>query len=466
MSILLDKIFNNNLNLTAINEKNEDISYGQLFEKINDEHERLKKYIPTNSAVLLSIHNSSYFVITLLALLKNKSKIYLYENKATQTEIYSIAEFYDIPYVISHHKGHVLLYKTEDIYLKSIDKSYQICECGIVFFSSGTTHIPKAFFFDENKLYHTFTHWAQYAQIKESDVIFCPLSLTHSHGIMLLLPPLMLGSKCIIQHFEHVDIEGYLSIIASQRVTLFSAVPYIYAHFINNKNTEYDQIQSLRLCISGSAPLSKYIEDQFFVKYNIPISQGYGLSEIGPISINIFAHKDKGRNSVGKVIPHIEYKILDVNGERVAQGIEGELIVKSQWMANSYEKNPEATNEMYKAGWLYTQDIVREDANGFLYITGRKSQFINIAGHKVHPSEVESVLLGIEGVLEALVYPIDDAQKGQSIVAKIVTLHPLSEAEIYNNCAKHLPKFKIPSTIHFVKEIQQNSIGKKIEKSC
>lgn len=466
MSLLLDKIFKNDPYHSAINDKHEDISYSQLFEKVSTEHERIKNYIPQNSAVLLSLNNSSTLVIILLALLKNKCKIYLYENKATQIEIDNLAEFYDIPYIISHYTGHVSLNKIEEIYLKSFDKTYQLCKTGIVFFSSGTTHIPKAFFFNENKLYHTFTHWAQYAQIENTDVIFCPLSLTHSHGIMLLLPPLMLGAKCIIQHFEHVDANEYLIIIASQKVTIFSAVPYIYAHFINNKNKDSQKINSLRLCISGSAPLSKHIENQFFKKYHIPISQGYGLSEIGPISINIFAHSASGRNSVGKVIPHIDYKIIDKIGREVPQGMEGELIVKSKWMANFYEKNSDATKETYKDGWLYTQDIVREDEDGFIYITGRKSQFINLAGHKVHPSEVESVLLGIEGVLEALVYPIHDNEKGQRIEAKIVTLYPIAVEIIYTYISKYLPKFKIPSTIHFVKNIQQNSIGKKIERTC
>ncbi len=466
MSLIVDKIFENNTNQSALIAKDIVISYAQLSEQVNIACNRIQAFITTESSVLLTLNNSPTFVILLLALLKNKCKVYLYDNKATQAEILTIANFYEIPHVLSHFQSTALLDADDTIFLHTTQDKYQKCECGIVFFSSGTTHIPKAFFFDEKRLYYTFVLWAQYAQMSDTDNIFCPLSITHSHGIMLLLPPLMLGATCIIQHFEHVDTHLYLSIIEEYNVTVFSAVPYIYAHFIHNKDTRLDNIQTLRLCISGSAPLSKYVEEQFFTKYNIAISQGYGLSEIGPISINIFAHLTKGRNSVGKVIPHIEYKIIDEDGKEVAQGIEGELIVKSEWMATSYEKNPEATQEMYKKGWLHTQDIVKVDTEGFLYIVGRKSQFINIAGLKVHPSEVESVLLGIEGILEAWVYPIQDELKGQKIGAKLVTLSPLTDTMIFEYCAARLPKYKIPSTFTFVTEIQQNSIGKKIEKTC
>lgn len=464
MSFILDKIFKKNKNKIAIISAENTISYSQLHEETILWSAKLDRTIPNHSAVLVSLDNSADFVILLLSLLYKRCKIYLYDNKAPLDDIYHIANHYDIHFTVTHHTTPNRLSLKDDIAISTLDNNTCLQDCGISFFTSGTTNMPKAFFFNENKLFHTLKYWAEYANMNESDIIFCPLSITHSHGIMLLLPALINGATCIIQHFPYVDIERYLEIISKYKVTLFSAVPYVYAKMLQNDIEYVHNIFSLRLCISGSAPLSKYIEERFFDKFKTPISQGYGLSEIGPISFNKFANERKGIFSVGKILPQITYKIIDKDGNNVSVGSEGELIVQSKWMATAYEKDDIATKEMYKEGWLHTQDIVKEDEEGFIYIIGRKSQFINIAGYKVHPNEVESVLMSIDGILEAWVFPSFDENKGQRICAKIITKNPTSAIKIREQCTYKLPNYKIPSEIHIVDEIKHNTINKKIEK--
>jgi acyl-CoA synthetase (AMP-forming)/AMP-acid ligase II len=453
-------------NKVAIRVEDEYITYNTLHDKIELYISDYLDSIKNGSTVLLSLDNGFEIVIILLALLQKKCAVYLFDNKATTTEINNIAIFYQIKYSI--------IYKTKNLNndYKYIDNQIIIVDnkfsnilknkTSLIFFSSGTSGTPKAFSFSDKKFIQLFLNFSMHLELKEEDSILCPLSITHQHGIMLTLPILMQGVS--VHYLKDTTPYHIAEHIYKYKISILTGVPYQYMLFYENSEIKSFHLQSLRYLICGSAPLSAYLAINFEKKFSKNLMQGYGLSEIGPITLNKEILTNKKYSSIGKILPNIKYKIIDEHGKAVKRNMDGELIVKSKWMATSYIKNELETNKTFIKGWIHTNDIIKIDDEGDIYIVGRKSSFINIAGLKVSPTEIENVILGLIGVKEVVILSFNDKYKGQLLSAKIVTYIALTENDVLDHCGLYLPKYKWPTKVEFVTEIPHNNIGKVLPK--
>jgi acyl-CoA synthetase (AMP-forming)/AMP-acid ligase II len=194
----------------------------------------------------------------------------------------------------------------------------------------------------------------------------------------------------------------------------------------------------------------------------------YGLTECKRCTYLPPAELARRPASVGIAIPGTEAYVVDEAGARARPGETGELVIRGAHVMKGYWENPEATDKALKPGpfpWekvLYTGDLFRTDAEGFLYFVGRKDDIIKSRGEKVSPKEVENVLYALPGIREAAVVGVPDPVLGMAIKA-VVALSPgadLTEQNIVRHCARHLEDFMVPKIVEFRDELPKTESGK------
>ncbi len=190
--------------------------------------------------------------------------------------------------------------------------------------------------------------------------------------------------------------------------------------------------------------------------------EGYGITEASPVvSVNP-SPEVRVPGSAGPVIEAIHLRIINEKGEDVPSGETGEIILSGDPISPGYFRNPEENAKSFQEGWFYTGDLGKLDAQGILYIEGRKKELIIVSGFNVHPQEVEEVLLEIEGIAKAAVVGEKRALRGEMVKAYVVPEEGvnLDPGEIAKFCRKKLPPHKVPRLIEIVNDLPQTPTGK------
>jgi long-chain acyl-CoA synthetase len=231
-------------------------------------------------------------------------------------------------------------------------------------------------------------------------------------------------------------------------------------NFLLQSQGEVEDLKSLRLCISGGASMPVALLQNFEKKYQVIISEGYGLSEASPVTCFNPLDKPRKPGSIGTTIVNVENKVVNEMGEEVAPGEVGELVVRGPNVMKGYYKMPEETAHAIRDNWLYTGDLARMDDEGYFYIVDRKKDMIIVGGYNVYPREVEEVLYSHENVVEVAVVGVPDPELGEAVKCFVVTNKEVAEVELLAYCAERLAKYKVPSSIEFLEELPKNTTGK------
>jgi len=217
----------------------------------------------------------------------------------------------------------------------------------------------------------------------------------------------------------------------------------------------------LRLCISGGASLPVALLKNFEKKFNVAVSEGYGLSEASPVTCFNPLDRPRKPGSIGTTILNVKNKVVNELGEDAAVGEVGELIVHGPNVMKGYYKMPEETAATIRNGWLYTGDLARMDEEGYFYIVDRKKDLIIVGGYNVYPREVEEALYNHPDVVEVAVLGVPDLNQGEAVKCYVVSKNAnLTVEQLREYCKEHLAKYKIPSTFDFLEELPKNTTGK------
>jgi len=219
---------------------------------------------------------------------------------------------------------------------------------------------------------------------------------------------------------------------------------------------------SLRFAVAGGEALGATLAGRFEEVFGVPLLEGYGLTETAPVvAVNLPDRRRPG--SVGPMLDWVEPRIVDADDRPLPAGEAGELWVRGKSVARGYHNRPDETVAAFTPdGWFRSGDLARIDADGFLWITGRKKDLIISAGENIAPGEIESVLADHPGVYEVAVVGIPDARRGEVPKAFIVLEGP-SEAtseELADFCGRRLPGFKVPAAFSFREELPHTPTGK------
>ncbi|WP_077617185.1 fatty acid--CoA ligase family protein [Bacillus sinesaloumensis] len=333
-------------------------------------------------------------------------------------------------------------------------------DVAVILYTSGTTGKPKGAMLTQKNLYSNARDVAEYLKISENDRVITTLPMFHVFCLTVALnAPLMNGgTMLIVPKFSPKEI---FELAKEQQATVFAGVPTMYNFLLQYPEGNPEDFRSLRLCISGGAAMPVALLKSFEQKFNVLVSEGYGLSEASPVTCFNPLDRPRKPGSIGTSIVNVENKIVNENGDEVPVGQVGELVVRGPNVMKGYYKMPEETNATLRDGWLYTGDLAEMDEEGYFYIVDRKKDMIIVGGYNVYPREVEEVLYNHPEIVEAAVVGVPDPDQGEAVQCYVVKKDPgLTEESLLAYCREHLAKYKLPSKIEFIEELPKNTTGK------
>ena len=337
-----------------------------------------------------------------------------------------------------------------------------------IYFSSGTTGFPKAILHNHRALYCSCLTEQNHHGQQEDDVFLCIPPLYHTGAKMHWFGSLLSGSKAVL--LRGVKPEWILRAASDEKCTIvWLLVPWaqdiLAALDRGELKIEDYQLSQWRLMHIGAQPVPPSLIRRW-LKY-FPHHQydtNYGLSEsIGPGCVHLGVDNVRKVGAIGVPGYGWQTKIVDERGAEVQPGDVGELIVKGDGVMQCYYKNPEASAEVLKDGWLYTGDMARVDEEGFIYLVDRKKDVVISGGENLYPVQIEDFLRSFHKIKDVAVIGLPDARLGE-IAAAIVEIkegESCTQAEIDEFC-KALPRYKRPRKVFFDK-VPRNPTGK-IEK--
>jgi len=244
------------------------------------------------------------------------------------------------------------------------------------------------------------------------------------------------------------------------KVTMFFAVPTIYVYLLNMKEEDLD-LSSIRYFFTAAAAMPREVADSWQAKYNMPIHDGYGLTECSPFASynHDFKHKT---GSIGHPVINCQMKIVDEEGNPVSPGKWGEICIKGPNVMKNYWNKPEETSKAIIDGWLLTGDVGTQDEDGDYFIVDRVKDMINSAGNNIYPTEIENHLYDHPSIREVAVFGMHDDVKGEIVKAAIVlrTGATLEPEDLIAFCRTKMAKYKVPKQIVFVDELPKSATGK------
>lgn len=336
-------------------------------------------------------------------------------------------------------------------------------DLAVIIYTSGTTGRPKGAMLTHGNLLSNVASSGMCIGIGKRDRILLVLPMFHSFTITAcILMPLSVGAGIILVDRLR-SIPQVVNGMVLRRATILIGIPHIYDVMAERGIPWWlRMLLGLRLCISGSAPLSEATLKRFEERVGIPLLEGYGLSETSPVvSINPLEGPRKP-GSVGKPIPGVEVRIVSGEGVELPRGRIGEIAVKGPNVMMGYLNHPRETKETIRDGWLLTGDVGRIDDDGYIYILDRKKDMILFHGMNVYPREIEEVLFTHPAVAEAAVVGKPDPRRGEVPVA-FVSLREgarMGPAALIQYCKQFLAGYKIPHRIIISDRLPRTATGK------
>ncbi|MBE6960302.1 MAG: acyl--CoA ligase [Ruminococcaceae bacterium] len=338
----------------------------------------------------------------------------------------------------------------------------------VIYFSSGTTGFPKAILHNHLSLVHAcLTEQNHHSQSRE-DVFLCIPPLYHTGAKMHWFGSLLSGSKAVL--LRGVKPEWILRAVTEERCTIvWLLVPWAQdlLDAIDSKLVDLTKfrLDQWRLMHVGAQPVPPSLIRRWLQVFpHHEYDTNYGLSEsIGPGCVHLGVENVHKVGAIGKPGYGWQTRIVDDKGVDVQPGEVGELIVKGNGVMTCYYKNPDATAEVLKDGWLFTGDMAREDEEGFIYLVDRKKDVVISGGENIYPVQIEDFLRSHEKIKDVAVIGLPDSRLGE-ITAAIIELKEgvtCTEEEINSFCLD-LPRYKRPRKIYF-DIVPRNPTGK-IEK--
>ena len=337
-----------------------------------------------------------------------------------------------------------------------------------IYFSSGTTGFPKAILHNHKALVHACLTEQNHHSQSRNDVFLCIPPLYHTGAKMHWFGSLLSGSKAVL--LRGVKPEWILRAVTEERCTIvWLLVPWAQdlLDAIDDGRVDLSKyrLDQWRLMHIGAQPVPPSLIHRW--KKVFPHHQydtNYGLSEsIGPGCVHLGVENVHKVGAIGKPGYGWEARIVDEHGVDVVKGDVGELIVKGDGVMQCYYKNPDATAEVLKGGWLFTGDMAREDEEGFIYLVDRKKDVVISGGENLYPVQIEDFLRAFPKIKDVAVIGLPDPRLGEIAVAivEIKENESCTQEEIDTFC-QALPRYKRPKKIFFDK-IPRNPTGK-IEK--
>ncbi|PNY18681.1 long-chain-fatty-acid--CoA ligase FadD [Streptococcus parauberis] len=334
-------------------------------------------------------------------------------------------------------------------------------DVAVLIYTSGTTGYPKGAMISHKAIITNALTSIPSWHLSDKDRGMTTTPMFHTAGLFCFtIPILVAGGQIVIQRFFYTD--ETIEIIRDFKPTKAFFVPTMCYMLADSDLFVKENFKSLEMVISGGAPLSEKVY-RLFADLDLPLVNSYGLTEIGPNNFSIYPALQKSKpTSVGKPILFNTIRLVDENGQDVADGEIGELIISNEARFSGYWDKPEETAKTLKDGFVYTGDLARIDTDGDYFIVGRSKDMIITGGENVYPSEVETVLNHFPQVMDSAVFGIPAEQWGESVVAAIILKEGSGDIieELRTFAREHLAGYKTPKRYYVLEEFPKSPVGK------
>jgi len=335
-------------------------------------------------------------------------------------------------------------------------------DLAVLMFTSGTAGAPRAAMLTHGNLLANLEQ-VQAAATRHQDaddVVFGLLPLFHIFGLNVVLDlSLLAGSRVLL--IERFDPSSAVEAVERHEVTMMSGPPTMWSALAALGDVS-SSMRSVRVAVSGAAKLPATVVEDARANLGVELSEGYGLTETAPV-VTSATGTDAPVGSIGPVLPGIEMRLVDPDGEDVLVGDAGEIWVRGPNVFHGYWADPEATRAaLTDDGWLRTGDVGVVDDHGFVFLVDRAKDLIIVSGFNVFPAEVEEVLDLHPAIERAAVVGVPHPHTGEAVKAYVVLEPGVSaeEDDIITFCTEHLARYKCPSKVMFVDELPSNPAGK------
>ncbi len=341
-----------------------------------------------------------------------------------------------------------------------------------IIYTSGSTGDAKGVMLTHLNMLSALRSVRGYLGLRQDDVICCALPLAFDYGLYQCLMTFSLGATVVLERSFTFPVK-VLTTMAKERVTVFPGVPTMFTLLTNLQTLKDFDLSALRLITNTAAALPETQIAQIRALFpQATLYSMYGLTECKRVTYLPPEQLDIRPGSVGRGMPNEEVWLVDDAGRRLPYGATGELVIRGSNVMRGYWRKPEQTAQRLRPGpipgelVLYSGDLFRTDAEGWLYFVARRDDIIKSRGEKVSPREVENVIHALDGVLEAAVIGVDDALLGQAVKAFVVCKpgHALNERQVIKHCLAHIENFMAPKYVEFVDALPRTDTGK-IKKS-
>lgn len=341
-------------------------------------------------------------------------------------------------------------------------------DLAMLVYTSGSTGFPKGVMMTHQNVVAAATSITTYLENTAEDIILNALPISFDYGLYQVLMALKLGATLILEK-SFTFPAAIFKRITEEGVTGFPLVPTMAAIVLQMRDLKPGDYPTLRYLTNTAAALPPaHIQRLRELFPSARVFSMYGLTECKRCTWLPPAELDRRAGSVGIAIPGTEAYVVDDTGAKVGPEEVGELVIRGPHVMKGYWENEEATAKALRTGpypWekvLYTGDLFRTDAEGFLYFVGRKDDIIKTKGEKVSPKEVENVLYQLAGIREAAIIGVPDPILGEALRA-VIALEPgssVTEADIARHCARNLEDFMVPRQFDFRDELPKTDTGK------
>ncbi|WP_313561746.1 class I adenylate-forming enzyme family protein [Ruminiclostridium cellobioparum] len=460
---------------TAIKYKDITYSYEDVRKEIinlSDEIDKLAMNV--NYPIGLFFKNCPEFIVGYYALITSGTVTMLVDHSLKGAELSAIANDCHLGGFLLHksekdsfpikekckcvleYKNFVLMYYRNQEFNRpyEVEKLKDIISCR---FSSGTTGVPKCMMYTQDNVIAAATNWKSSINLNEEDKILCVANYTHGLAFNTsMLAPLSVGAE--IHMIDSLMPRQIAKYIEKEKITNFVAFPVLYQMMSEESLRDKYDLTTLRICVSSGTILHAEIKQRFKENIGIYISDLYGVAETGLCILNTSEKID----TVGKALNGVEISIMDDDGNKLDLNEQGQIAIKSGSMAKGYYNFPGLFEERVTVdGFYLSGDIAIMDNDGYVYVKGRKQDFIDVAGKKVDPKEIEAVLLKCAGIDDVAVFGKKNIKtKLEVIYAAIVSRAGLKKEDIIEFVQPRLAPYKIPQRIIFMDELPRNSSGK------
>lgn len=305
--------------------------------------------------------------------------------------------------------------------------------------------------------------WMKPSLNEGQEVAICALPLYHIFSLTINAMTFMLYGSEVVLITNPRDMAGFIKELKAKPFTIFSGVNTLFNGLMNHPDFNTINFAPVKISVAGGMALQTAVAEKWMKITDSLLIEGYGLTETSPVAtVNPLDKKGNRVGTIGLPVPNTILKLLDDNGNEVAQGEQGEIAIKGPQVMQGYWQRPDETAKVMTAdGFFKSGDVGIMDTDGYFKIVDRKKDMILVSGFNVYPNEIEDVLAKLNGVLESAAIGVPDDKSGEAVKVVIVKKDPaLTSEQVIAHCRQNLTNYKVPRYVEFRHELPKTNVGK------